>query len=189
LLPWQLFSSALSEAGNSLVSNANMISKVYFPRLIVPVSTTIVTCVDFLLSLLVLAALMMWYGFMSSLRILTLPMFLILALAGALGAGIWTAALNVKYRDVRFIVPFVVQLGLYISPVGFSSAVVPEEWRLIYSLNPMVGVIDGFRWALLDGNAQLNWSSLLASLAVTVVVLVSGLIHFRRTEKTFVDVI
>jgi len=145
LLPWQLFASAFSEAGNSLVSNANMIAKVYFPRLIVPAGAIIVSCVDFLISLAILAALLAWYGVSPDWRILTLPLFVAIALAAALGAGLWTAALNVRYRDVRFVIPFAVQLGLYVSPVGFSSSVIPEAWRLLYCVNPMVGVSSCWR--------------------------------------------
>ena len=149
LLPWQFFSSAFSGAGDSLISNAGMISKVYFPRLVIPASAVIVSFVDFLISVVILVGLMIWYGFAPNLRMLTLPLFIFVAFAAAMGAGLWIAALNVKYRDFRIIVPFVVQFGLYISPVGFSSNIVPEKWRLLYSLNPMVGVIDGFRWAIL----------------------------------------
>jgi lipopolysaccharide transport system permease protein len=189
LLPWQLFSSAFSEAGNSLVSNASMISKVYFPRLIIPAGAVIVSSVDFLISLVILAGLMAWYDVAPDWRILTLPLFVLIALAAALGAGIWTAALNVRYRDVRFVIPFIVQLGLYVSPVGFSSTLIPEQWRLVYSVNPMVGVIDGFRWAILGGGTPLYWPGLLLSLALIVVVLATGIRYFRATEKTFADVI
>jgi lipopolysaccharide transport system permease protein len=189
LLPWQLFASAFSEAGNSLVSNANMISKIYFPRLIIPAGAVMVSCVDFLISLVILAALMAWYGFLPDWRILTLPLFIVIALAAALGAGLWTAALNVRYRDVRFVIPFVVQMGLYISPVGFSSAVIPEQWRLVYSLNPMVGVIDGFRWALLGGGVSIYWPGLLLSATLIAILVATGVGYFRRTEKTFADLI
>jgi len=189
LLPWQFFSSAFSGAGDSLISNAGMISKVYFPRLVIPASAVIVSFVDFLISGLILIALMIWYGFAPSLRIFTLPLFIFVAFAAAMGAGLWIAALNVKYRDFRIIVPFVVQFGLYVSPVGFSSNIVPEQWRLLYSLNPMVGVIDGFRWAILGGNTQLYWPGFLLSLFLVVVILVTGIIYFRKTEKTFADVI
>jgi lipopolysaccharide transport system permease protein len=189
LLPWQFFSSAFSGAGDSLISNAGMISKVYFPRLVIPASAVIVSFVDFLISVVILVGLMVWYGFAPSLRIFTLPVFIFVAFAAAMGAGLWIAALNVKYRDFRIIVPFVVQFGLYISPVGFSSNIVPEQWRLLYSLNPMVGVIDGFRWAILGGNTQLYWPGFLLSLFLVLVILVTGIYYFRKTEKTFADVI
>lgn len=189
LLPWQLFASAFSEAGNSLVNNANMISKIYFPRLIIPAGAVMVSCVDFLISLVILAALMAWYGFLPDWRILTLPLFIVIALAAALGAGLWTAALNVRYRDVRFVIPFVVQMGLYVSPVGFSSTVIPEQWRLVYSLNPMVGVIDGFRWAVLGGGTSIYWPGLLLSATLIAILVATGVRYFRRTEKTFADLI
>ena len=189
LLPWQFFSSAFSGAGDSLISNAGMISKVYFPRLVIPTSAVIVSFVDFLISGIILVGLMIWYGFAPNLRMLTLPLFILVAFAAAMGAGLWIAALNVKYRDFRIIVPFVVQFGLYISPVGFSSSIVPEQWRLLYSVNPMVGVIDGFRWAILGGNTQLYWPGFLLSLALVMSIFVTGIIYFRKTEKTFADVI
>jgi lipopolysaccharide transport system permease protein len=189
LLPWQFFSIAFTEAGNSLISNANMISKVYFPRLVIPASAVIVSFVDFLISGIILVGLMFWYGFAPDWRIFTLPLFIFIAFAAAMGAGLWIAALNVKYRDFRYIIPFVVQFGLYVSPVGFSSTIVPEQWRLFYSLNPMVGVIDGFRWAILGGNTQLYWPGFLLSLFLVLVILVTGIVYFRKTEKTFADVI
>jgi lipopolysaccharide transport system permease protein len=189
LLPWQFFSNAFTEAGNSLISNANMISKVYFPRLVIPASAVIVSFVDFLISGIILVGLMLWYGFAPDWRIFTLPLFVFIAFAAAMGAGLWIAALNVKYRDFRYIIPFVVQFGLYVSPVGFSSTIVPEQWRLLYSLNPMVGVIDGFRWAILGGNTQLYWPGFLLSLFLVMVMLVTGIVYFRKTEKIFADVI
>lgn len=189
MLPWQFFANAFSEAGNSLISNANMISKVYFPRLVIPGSAVIVSFVDFLISGSILVALMLWYGFLPDWRILTLPLFILIAFAAAMGAGLWIAALNVKYRDFRYIIPFVVQFGLYISPVGFSSNVIPEQWRVIYSLNPMVGVIDGFRWAILGGNAQFYWPGFVVSLCLVGLVLVTGIMYFRKTERSFADVI
>ena len=189
LLPWQLFATAFAESANSLVSNANLISKVYFPRLVIPASGILVSLVDFLISLAILAVLMAWYGVVPGWQILTLPLFLLLALATTLSAGIWTAALNVKYRDVRFIIPFAVQMGLYISPVGFSSAVVPDNWRLVYALNPMVGVIDGFRWAVSGGATGLHVPGLVLSVALTGLLLVFGVRYFRRTERSFADII
>ncbi len=189
LLPWQFVSTAFSEAGNSLIGNANMISKVYFPRLIIPASSVIVCFVDFMISGLILIAVMIWYGYAPDLRILTLPLFTLLAFVTALGAGVWVAALNVKYRDIRYIIPFAVQFGLYISPVGFSSAIVPEQWRLLYSLNPMVGVIDGFRWAILGGETTIYWPGFLLSIVLVGVMASTGIVYFRRTEKSFADVI
>jgi lipopolysaccharide transport system permease protein len=189
MLPWQLFASSLSEGSNSLITNANLISKVYFPRLIVPASAVIVSFVDFAISLGLLALLMIWYQVWPGIYLLSLPLFTILALLTSAGAGLWLAALNVEYRDFRYVVPFIVQFGLYLSPVGFSSSIVPEKWRLLYSLNPMVGVIDGFRWAISAGRASLYLPGLLLSLFITVVLLVSGIWYFRRMERTFADVI
>lgn len=189
LLPWQFFANAFTGSGDSLISNASMISKVYFPRLVIPASAVIVSLVDFLISGLILFGLMGWYGFTPSVRILTLPLFVLVAFAAALGSGLWVAALNVRYRDFRIVVPFVVQFGLYLSPVGFSSDIVPDQWRLLYSLNPMVGVIDGFRWAILGGDTRLYWPGFLLSLSLVTVILVSGVSYFRKTEKTFADVI
>jgi lipopolysaccharide transport system permease protein len=189
LLPWQFFSGAFSGAGDSLINNAGMISKVYFPRLVIPASAVIVSFVDFLVSTVILVGLMIWYEFAPNMRMLTLPLFMLVAFAAAMGAGLWIAALNVKYRDFRIIVPFVVQFGLYISPVGFSSIVVPEQWRLLYSLNPMVGVIDGFRWAILGGDTQFYWPGFMLSLSFVLAMLVTGIAYFRSVEKTFADVI
>lgn len=189
MLPWQFFANALSECSNSLVANANLISKIYFPRLIVPASAIIVSFVDFLVSGMILVALMAWYNFVPSWRIVTLPLFILIAFAASMGVGLWLAALNVKYRDFRYIVPFLVQFGLYISPVGFSSTVVPPQWRLLYSLNPMVGVIDGFRWAILGGEAKIYWPGFSVSLGLVALLFVSGIWYFRKTERTFADVI
>jgi len=189
LLPWQFFSNAFTEAGNSLISNANMISKVYFPRLVIPTSAVIVSFVDFLISGIILVVLMIWYGFAPDWRIFALPLFIFIVFVAAMGAGLWIAALNVKYRDFRYIIPFVVQFGLYVSPVGFSSTIVPDQWRLLYSINPMVGVIDGFRWAILGGNTPLYWPGFLLSLFLVVVILVTGTYYFRKTEKSFADII
>lgn len=189
MLPWQFFSTALSEASNSLIGNSNLISKVYFPRLIVPAGSVITSFVDFLITLGLMAGMMVWYGFLPDWRLLTLPLFMALAFGSAFGAGLWLCALNVRYRDFRYIVPFIVQFGLYLSPVGFSSNIVPEGLRLIYALNPMVGVIDGFRWALLRGQSPLAGYALITSILVTSVLCLSGIWYFRRTEKTFADII
>jgi lipopolysaccharide transport system permease protein len=189
MLPWQFFSNSLSECSNSLIGNANLLSKVYFPRLVVPTSAVVVSFVDFMISGIILLGLMAWYNFVPTWRILTLPLFIGVAFAASMGAGLWLASLNVQYRDFRFIVPFVVQFGLYISPVGFSSTIVPEKWRFLYSLNPMVGVIDGFRWAILGGNSQLYLPGFILSMALVVLLLVSGIWYFRKMERTFADVI
>jgi lipopolysaccharide transport system permease protein len=189
MLPWQFFASSLTESSNSLIANAQMISKIYFPRLALPTSAVVVSFVDFGISFLVLVALMLGYQYAPTWRLATLPLFILLAFGAAMGAGLWFSSLNVRYRDFRYIVPFVVQLGLYVSPVGFSSSVVPEEWRLWYSLNPMVGVIDGFRWAILRGEATLYWPGLVLSVVLVAVIFWGGLAYFRRTERTFADVI
>ena len=186
-LPWQFFASSLDVSSNSLVGNSDLVSKVYFPRIIIPTSSMLVGVVDFLISLIVLAILMVYYGFYPDYKILFLPFFFIIAFLTALGFGLFFTALNVKYRDFRYIIPFMVQFGLYISPVGFSSSVIPEEFQLIYSLNPMVGVIDGFRWCILGGEATLNISGFLISLIIMFLFLVLGVRTFRRLEKTFAD--
>jgi lipopolysaccharide transport system permease protein len=188
MLPWQFFANALSESSNSLISNAQMITKVYFPRLAIPLAAVVVSFVDFLISFAILGGLMAWYQYLPSWRLLALPLLILLAFGAALGGGLWMASLNVKYRDFRFVVPFIVQFGLYISPVGFSSSIVPDGWRLLYSLNPMVGVIDGFRWAIL-GNASIYWPGFTLSIVLTLALLASGLWYFRKTERTFADVI
>ena len=189
ILPWSFFSTGLSESSNSLISNTSLISKVYFPRLIVPIATIVVAFVDFLISFCILLVLMGWYRFLPDWRILVLPVFALLAFFVTVGPALWITSLNVKYRDFRFIMPFIVQFGLYVSPVGFSSSVVPGQWRLLYSLNPMVGVIDGFRWCILRGQSELYPPDLLASVAVTAFFLWFGLHQFRRTEKSFADLI
>ncbi len=189
MLPWQFFSNALSEASNSLVGNANLISKVYFPRLIIPTASVITSFVDFLISFVILVGLMIYYMYAPSWNILLLPVFLVIAFLASMGLGLYLTAHNVKYRDFRYIVPFLVQFGLYISPVGFSSSVVPEKWRLLYSLNPMVGVIDGFRWCILGGQSHIYWPGFLLSLGIVVLFLFLGVYQFRKMEKTFADVI
>lgn len=189
MLPWQFFSTSFSEASNSLISNSNMLTKIYFPRLIIPVSTVIVNFVDFLISFIILIGLMIWYQFVPSWTILFLPLFLGLAFLTAMGAGLYVAALNVKYRDFKYIVPFVVQFGMYISPVGFSSNVVPEKWRLLYSINPMVGVIDGFRWSILGGDSHIYLPGLMLSIGLIIFLLIFGIWYFRKMEKSFADII
>ncbi|MCU0524274.1 MAG: ABC transporter permease [Elainella sp. Prado103] len=189
MLPWQFFANSLAECSTSLISNSNLISKVYFPRLIVPTSAIVVAFVDFMFSGIILLGLIAWYNFVPSWRVVTLPLFIGIAFAASMGVGLWLASLNVKYRDFRYIVPFIVQFGLYISPVGFSSSIVPEEWRLVYSLNPMVGVIDGFRWAILGSESRLYWPGFILSLGLVGLLFFSGIWYFRRTERTFADVI
>jgi lipopolysaccharide transport system permease protein len=188
-LPWQFFSTSLSASSNSLVGNANLISKIYFPRLIVPAGSVITSFVDFLITVGLVALTMVWFQFLPDWRLFLLPAFVILAFGCAFGAGLWLCALNVKYRDFRYIIPFIVQFGFFISPVGYLSSKIPEQWRLLYSLNPMVGVIDGFRWALLRGQTDFWWPSLLTSVLLTSVLCLSGIWYFRKMERTFADVI
>jgi lipopolysaccharide transport system permease protein len=189
MLPWQFFSSAITEGGNSLVSNANMISKVYFPRLVITVSSVMTSFVDFAISAIFLVVLMIWYHFVPPIQVLFLPFFAMLAVGASLGVGLWIAALMVEYRDFRFIVPFIVQFGLYLSPVGFQSSLVPPRFRLLYSLNPIVGIIDGFRWSLLGGKTPIYWQGLVISVVEIAILIVSGIWYFRKTERTFADVI
>lgn len=189
MLPWNFCANALSESSGSLISNANLLTKVYFPRIIIPVSSIIVSLIDFVISLVIMACIMMWYGYLPDWRIVTVPIFLLLAFLPVAGAGLWFSALNVKYRDFRYVVPFLLQFGLYVSPVGFASSIVPEKWRLLYALNPMVGVIDGFRWALLNGSVELHWPGIVISTVLSLVLLVSGLWFFRKTERILADVI
>lgn len=189
MLPWQFFATSLTESSNSLISSANLVSKVYFPRLIVPAGSVITSFVDFLIAFTILVVIMAWYQYWPDWHLVFLPLFIALAFGAAIGAGLWLCALNVAYRDFRYIVPFIVHLGLYVSPVGFSSAVVPEQWRFLYSLNPMVGVIDGFRWALLRGDAQFYWPGILASIGLTTILCLTGTWYFRKMERTFADVI
>ena len=187
ILPWQVFSSSLIGASNSLVSNANLIGKVYFPRLIVPSAAMVVSIADFIVSLILLFGVMAWYKYLPGWQVLTLPVFLVMATLASIGPGFLLASLNVKYRDFRYIIPFIVQLGLYASPVGFSLTVIPEEWRLLYSLNPMVGVIEGFRWAILGENSSIYAPGFVLSWLVILFFLWLGIRQFRRTEKTFAD--
>ena len=189
MLPWQFFSTAMSEASNSLITNSNLISKIYFPRLISPASSVITSFVDFVITLGLMAIMMAWYRYLPDWHLLMLPAFVVLGFGAAFGTGLWLSALNVEYRDFRYIIPFVVQFGLYVSPVGFSSSIVPEKWRLLYSINPIVGVIDGFRWSLLRGESPFQLQSVLMSSMVTLALCLSGIWYFRKMEKTFADVI
>ncbi len=193
MLPWQFFSTSLAGASQSVVSNANLISKVYFPRMIIPAGAVITSFVDFAISFLILLAMMAWYRFWPDWRILTLPLFVAIAFLAAMGPGLLITALNVRYRDFRYVIPFLVQLGIWVSPVGLPSSTMREKigdgWFLIYSLNPMVGVIDGFRWATLAGRTDIYWPGFMLSLLVVILFLVIGVRYFRRTEKTFADII
>lgn len=185
MLPWQFFSNSISESGNSLTGNASLLTKVYFPRIIIPVSSLVTGMVDFAISFLLLIGMFLYYQFVPDVKILLLPVFILIVFLAALGAGMFISALNVKYRDFRYIVPFVIQIGLYITPVGFSSSIIPDKWKLLYYINPMAGVIDGFRWTILG--EPLYWRGLVVSLLVTAFMLWFGLQYFRKTEKSFAD--
>ena len=189
MLPWTFISSALVDSSNSIVGNANLIGKVYFPRLIIPLAAVGVAFVDFAINFIMLVALMIWYQFVPGWQIMLLPAFTAIALLSGLGPGLWLTALNVKYRDVRYIIPFLVQFGLYVSPVGYSSSIVPGQWRLLYSLNPVVGVIDGFRWCILGGESQFFLPGFLLSLCLAAFSLWWGIRQFRKMERSFADLI
>lgn len=189
MLPWYLFSSVLSGAASSLVSNSNLIGKIYFPRIIVPSAAAVVALVDFAISFALLGVLMLWFRFIPSWQIVFLPVFVALAMLASFGIALLMAAMNVKYRDFRYIIPFIVQFGIYVSPVGFSSSVVPDKWRFWYSLNPVVGAIDGFRWCVLGGQSAIYWPGFIVSLVIVLISLWLGIAYFRRTEKTFADLI
>jgi lipopolysaccharide transport system permease protein len=189
MLPWTFFASSLSESAASLVTNANLISKVYFPRIIVPAATVVVAMVDLLVSFSVLVLLMLWFGVTPTWHLLFLPFFVALAFIVSLGPGLLFASLNAKYRDFRYVIPFVVQLGLYISPVGFSSQIVPAAFRDVYYLNPLVGIIDGFRWCILGDVTGFPWRSCLASVVIGGVFLMVGIKSFRKLERSFADVL
>jgi lipopolysaccharide transport system permease protein len=189
MLPWQFFANSLTESSNSLIDNANLLTKVYFPRLIVPAGSVIVSLVDFFISSVILGGIMVWFRFVPDMKVLLLPAFLFLAFLASFGAGLWLSALNVKYRDFRYVIPFLVQFGLYISPVGFSSTIVPESWRNLYYLNPMVGVIDGFRWVLLGDAFPVNWPGLALSSSLVILIFAGGVWYFRRMERSFADVV
>jgi lipopolysaccharide transport system permease protein len=189
MLPWTFFSQALADASNSVVSNANLVSKVYFPRLIVPTATIVAAMVDFAIGLVILAGMMLWFRFVPDWRILLLPAFALMGFLAALGPSLWIASLNVRYRDFRYVIPFIVQFGLYVSPVAYSSSVVPARWRLLYSVNPMASVIDGFRWCVLGGRAAIYWPGFGLGLAVIALAIWLGVTQFRRLEKSFADLI
>lgn len=189
MLPWQFFSNTFTESSNSLIGNAQLISKVYFPRLIIPTTAMVISFIDFVISFGILILLMASYRVMPDIRCVFLPLLLMMAVLTSLGAGYIIAALNVKYRDFRFVVPFIAQFGLYISPVGFSSSVVPESWRIIYSFNPMVGVIDGFRWGLLGSDVTIYWPGFILSIFLSIFLFIFGIIYFNNTERSFADVI
>jgi lipopolysaccharide transport system permease protein len=193
VLPWQLFSNAVSLASQSVVNNTNLISKVYFPRLIVPASSVVVSVVDFLVAAFLMAALMVWYHFWPTWRICVLPLLVVLAIAAAAGPSLIITALTVRYRDFRIIVPFLIQFGLFLCPVGYNTALahhkLGESWFLVYSMNPMVGVIDGFRWAILGDSGQFYWPTFFLSVTLTVTLLVFGIYYFRKTERAFADII
>ena len=185
MLPWQFFSNALSESSNSLIGNANLITKVYFPRMIIPASSVITSMVDLGISFIIMIGMFIWFRFIPSWHIIFLPLFILLAFLCSFGIGLYLTAVNVKYRDFRYIIPFIVQFGLYITPVGFSSTVIPEKWKIWYALNPMVGIIDGFRWCLLGDT--MNWNSFFVSLVIISLFLWLGIFYFRKVEKTFAD--
>lgn len=187
MLPWQLFSSSLTQSSESLLSNTSMVSKVYFPRMILPASSIIVAFIDFFISFIIFGIIMIFYRFIPSWKIIFIPAFLFLTFLLALGLGFILSALNVKYRDFRHIIPFIVSFGLYISPVGFSSTVIPQKWKLLYSMNPMVGIIDGFRWCIIGQNINIFNFGFFISLIITFLVLIIGIFYFRKTERTFAD--
>jgi lipopolysaccharide transport system permease protein len=189
LLPWQFFSSALSEASNSLIVNSNLISKIYFPRLVVPVSSVIPCIVDLVISAALMAGLMTWHNVAPGWQIAALPCFFLMAFIAAIGSGLWLSALNVKYRDFRYVIPFIVQFGMFISPVAYSSSIVSDKWRQIFYLNPMAGVIDGFRWSILGGTTHFRLGEFGLSAMVTALLGITGFRYFRKTEKAFADVI
>lgn len=188
LLPWQLFAYALTQSGNSLVNSQQLLTKVYFPRLIIPVAAVLSGLVDFAIAFVVLLGLMLWYGIVPTLAVLTLPLFVLLAVATALAVGLWLAALNVQYRDVRHTIPFLTQFWLFATPVAYAASIVPAQWRILYGLNPMVGVVEGFRWALLGHTAGSLPLALLSAIIVGLL-LFGGLVYFRRMEQTFADVV
>lgn len=188
LLPWQFFANSMTASSQSLVGKSSIVSKIYFPRLIIPTSAVISGLIDFCISFVILIGLMIWYRIVPTANVIYLPLFVMLTFMAALAVGLWLSALNVEFRDVFYIVPFLVQAGQYLSPVAYSSSIIPEKWKFLYSLNPMVGVIDGFRWSIL-GTAMPNWAGIAVSSASVLVIFTSGLLYFRKMERTFADVI
>ncbi len=189
MLPWTFFGTGLAEAGNSLIASSNLIGKVYFPRMVVPCATLVVAFVDFLINLMMLAVMLVWYGIPPGPQLLFLPFFMVLGWIATLGPALWITAVTVKYRDFRFVTPFIVQFGLYVSPVGFSSSIVPEQWRLFYSMNPMVSVIDGFRWCILGDQSPIYWPGAALGMGIASFLLWCGIGQFRNMEKSFADLI
>lgn len=189
VLPWSLFATSVTMSSQSVVAGSQMVTKVYFPRLVLPASAVLTSTVDFLIAFVILIALMAWYGIVPGVAVLYLPLFVLLAIAASFGASLWLSALDVRYRDVKYAIPFLTQLGIFVSPVGFSTTVIPEQWRLLYSLNPMVGVIDGFRWGLLGSEFTPDWTGLALSTSIVVIMLTGGALFFRKMERTFADVI
>jgi lipopolysaccharide transport system permease protein len=189
MVPWTLISTILGDAASSLVNSANLVGKVYFPRLIMPSAKIVVSLADAGIALVLLFGMMLWFGFVPDWRIVFLPLFVLLAILASLGPALWLAAMNLKYRDLQFVIPFLIQLGVYVSPVGFSTAAIPQEWRLLYSLNPVVAVIDGFRWSLLRGEAELYLPGLLCGMSVIAVMMWIGIRSFRKAERSFADLI
>lgn len=189
MLPWAFVSTSLTDASNSLITDTNLISKVYFPRMIVPMAMLGVALADFAISFVIMLVLMLWYAFPPSWYIVTLPLWVVFALLATIGPALWVSALNVRFRDFRYVIPFLVQFGMYVSPVGFSSSIIPADWRLLYYLNPIAAVIDGFRWSILGNQSQLYWPGIAESVAVTAFFLWFGLRQFRRMEKSFADLV
>jgi lipopolysaccharide transport system permease protein len=193
LLPWQFFAAGLTEASNSLIGNERLISKVYFPRMIIPAASVITSLVDFFISLGLMFLLLIWYGTVPSVNLVFLPLFIIMAFFASFGIGLWLTALNLKYRDFKYVVPFLVQIGLYLSPVGFTSdkaaAMIPEKLRILYYINPMAGVIDGFRWCFFGDKTPIYWTGMFISFAVIIIFLLIGVRTFRKMERSFADLI
>lgn len=187
LLPWQMFANAVQESSNSFISNANMVSKIYFPRMILPISSVMTALIDLFISLILFIILELYYGVFPTWKIFALPIFIIMAMGLAIGVGLIISSLNVSYRDFRYVIPFIIQFGLYISPVGFSISAIPEKWKILYSLNPMVGIIEGFRWCLLGENISINWVMVHISIVIILVTLICGIAIFRNMERTFAD--